>query len=443
MFTRTTAWLFCLIVCLQLMACNTGQPAADQAVEADDLHTWNEVLEAAIVNDFFTPPVAGRIYVYPNIAAYEVLAAEQQGFPSLVGHVHELTAIPASEQAAHPSVAALFAFYHTARNLVYAVDTLDAYRDHFRNALRERGFDAAQVDAAETYGKTVAKHILQWANSDNYPQMRSMDQYQLKETPGSWKPTPPDYLEAMEPHWPKLRAFTLDSAAQFRPAPPTAYDMDTTSVFYAELLEVYGTLKNNSPETEAIAKFWDCNPLVRKHQGHVTYAEKKLTPGGHWVNIARSAMQREKQPLMEASRTYALLCVGIADAFISCWDEKYRSNYIRPVTVVHAHLDPEWHPILYTPNFPEYPSGHSVVSGSAATILTALFGEHYAFIDSTEVPYGIAPRAFDSFYAASEEAAISRLYGGIHFMPAIENGKTQGRAVGTHVLQSLSPKATP
>lgn len=221
---------------------------------------------------------------------------------------------------------------------------------------------------------------------------------------------------------------------------PTKYDLDTSSAFYKEVLEVYYALNNNNPETESIAKFWDCNPLVKKHQGHVMFAEKKLTPGGHWVNIGRIAMEKEGYDLLETAHLYTILTIGIYEAFISCWDEKYRSNYIRPVTVIQEFVDPKWTPILYTPNFPEYPSGHSVVSASAASVLTYYIGENYTFIDSTEVPYGMPPRSFSSFFEASDEAAISRLYGGIHFRPAIENGKAQGRKVGKHVLEKLTMK---
>lgn len=409
-------------------------------VNSETLHSWNEILEEAIVNDFFSPPVAGRIYTYPNIAAYEILKQNEKGYASFANNYAELSIPAAENKDADLGLASIFAFYFTGYELVYSIDILEKNIKTFREELTKKGVNEKTVKASEEYGKKVSMAVIGWAKKDQYNEMRSFPKYQLLKEEGKWLPTPPDYNDALEPHWSKLRPFTLDSASQFRPAPPTEYDMDTNSVFYKELMEVYRAIKENDEERVAIAKFWDCNPLVTKHKGHVTYAEKKLTPGGHWVNIGRMAMREQNFDLINTAHTYLMITVGINDAFISCWDEKYNSNYIRPVTIIQKNIETAWTPILYTPNFPEYPSGHSVVSGSAATILTKIFGENYAFTDSTEVPYGTPPRSFNSFLHASDEAAISRMYGGIHFTPAIEEGKTQGHKVGKHVLKSVQLK---
>tara|TARA_R110002073_G_scaffold326975_1_gene507299 strand:+ start:6060 stop:7382 length:1323 start_codon:yes stop_codon:yes gene_type:complete len=434
---RIVISMLCLLF---LFSCSEKENDLKGIITAEYLHQLNKALEASIVEDFFSPPVASRIYVYPNIAAYEILSSGQEQFTSLSNFMNTLESIPMSDDV-NKNLSALYAFYHSSKALVYTSSFLDNYIATVEKEFKEKGGSKEVLLKANEYGKLVANHILKWANKDQYPQMRSMPEYQLKKTPGSWVPTLPDYSAALEPHWNKLRSFTLDSASQFKPATPTAFSMKKGSAFYEETQDVYTALNNNTKETKTIAKFWDCNPLVRQHQGHVTFAEKKLTPGGHWVNIARIAMKEKKQNIIETAHSYTLLCIGISDAFISCWDEKYRSNYIRPVTVIQQYIDPKWKPILYTPNFPEYPSGHSVVSSSAATILTHIFGENYTFTDNTEVPYGMAPRTFNSFIEASKEAAISRLYGGIHFMPAIENGKIQGVKVGEHVLDKLQLKA--
>ena len=134
---------------------------------------------------------------------------------------------------------------------------------------------------------------------------------------------------------------------------------------------------------------------------------------------------------------YTMVSVGLMDAFICCWDEKYRSDRIRPETAIRRYIDPTWLPILQTPPFPEYPSGHSTISSTSATILTHYFGEKFHYTDSIEVKYGLAPRSFDSFQQAAAEAAISRFYGGIHFMDAVDNGRTQGLRVGEWVLDRL------
>lgn len=128
----------------------------------------------------------------------------------------------------------------------------------------------------------------------------------------------------------------------------------------------------------------------------------------------------------------ARLGIAMADAFIGCWHAKYEFDLIRPVTYIRRLIEPEWQPILITPPFPEYPSGHSTQSGAAAAVLTAHFGEGFAFEDATHVDEGLGVRSYADFEAAAEEAAMSRLYGGIHFRAAIERGLEQGYCIGAH-----------
>ena len=426
---------YCLSSCVPEKKENTE---LNEYLNSDRLHEWNEALEAAIVNDFFTPPVAGRIYTFPNIAAYEVLIQSDENYISFTEHYPELSIPKAEGEKVNIELASSYAFYYTGKELVYDNEPLEEKFAEFEEKLQSLKIEADELTASKEYGMNVAKSLLSWADTDGYKETRSYPKYKLKEEEGAWKPTPPDYMDAMEPYWNTLRPFTLDSAAQFRAPDPIEFNMDdTTSEYYQSLMVPYRALKSNTEETEAIAKFWDCNPLVIKHQGHVTFAEKKLTPGGHWVSIARKAMKMKKTDLVKTAYTYTMVTTGIHDAFISCWDTKYHTNYVRPVTVIQERVDEDWMPILYTPNFPEHTSGHSVVSRSAATILTDIFGDDFAFTDSTEVPYGMPPRSFNSFLAASDEAAVSRVYGGIHYMPAVELGKEQGEQVGKHVLANL------
>ncbi len=145
--------------------------------------------------------------------------------------------------------------------------------------------------------------------------------------------------------------------------------------------------------------------------------------------------------MVRSAEAYVCVALSLADGFISCWDEKYRSKLVRPETYINQHIDENWAPLLQTPPFPEYTSGHSVISTSAAVTLTSMFGENYAFTDSTEVEFGMPSRSFKSFMEASQEAAVSRVYGGIHYSPACENGKVQGRQVGESILSKLTTRA--
>ena len=164
---------------------------------------------------------------------------------------------------------------------------------------------------------------------------------------------------------------------------------------------------------------------------------KKISPGGHWINIAALVAEKAKLPFDQAVLMQSVAAMTLMDAFISCWDEKYRSNRIRPETVINRHISPRWQPLLQTPPFPEYTSGHSVISTAVAEVLTYLMGDDFSFTDNTEIIFDLPERGFTSFRQAADEAAISRLYGGIHYRDAIENGQTQGRKIGSFVIQKI------
>ena len=159
------------------------------------------------------------------------------------------------------------------------------------------------------------------------------------------------------------------------------------------------------------------------------------------MNITRVACGQVKADVFQTAEAYVRVSISLADAFISCWDEKYRSRLIRPETYINQYIDENWVPTLQTPQFPEYTSGHAVISSSAAISLTKLFGDNFAFTDSTEVEYGMAPRSFKSFLQASEEAVVSRNYGGIHYLPACNVGKKQGRDIGNFVAGKIKTHA--
>jgi hypothetical protein len=167
------------------------------------------------------------------------------------------------------------------------------------------------------------------------------------------------------------------------------------------------------------------------------FATKKITPGGHWIGIVSIAARQANNTFDETINAYTYTSIALFDAFISCWDEKWRSLVVRPETLINQHIDEQWAPLLQTPPFPEYTSGHSVISRAAAVALTNIYGDNFSFLDTTEMEYGLPARNFESFVHASEEAAISRLYGGIHYRMAIDEGVWQGQKVGEFIVQNL------
>ena len=403
------------------------------------LHKSMKQLTDVIVHDIFSPPVASRIYSYPSIAAYEVLRNEDGNYESLAGQLNGFEPIPSPDPDAEYCLplASVKAFLTVGKAMIFSTDKMDAFEEKILEEFKSMKIPRSVFKRSIDYGESVANHVLAWADKDLYKETRTFPKYTFDDHPHTWKPTPPAYMEGIEPSWNKIRTFVIDSANQFVPSPPTEFDLDKNSRFYKELIEVYDAVKTLNEERTEIASFWDCNPYVSHQTGHVMYATKKITPGGHWMGIASIAAKNSEADMMKSAETYVMTSIALADAFISCWDEKWRSVLIRPETVINEYLDEDWEPLLQTPPFPEHTSGHSVISSAAAVALTHLYGDSFSFDDDTEVEYGLPIRSFDSFYHASEEAAISRLYGGIHYMPAITEGVKQGKLVGNHIINNL------
>jgi len=424
-----------LIGILTLAACQPKKTNIN--VEPLVLHETMQQLTDIIVHDIFSPPVASRVYVYPSIAAYEVMVQTDSSYASLDGQLKGFRGVPKPKKNIDFEVAAIQSFINVGLTLIFSEDKFEEHQTNFINSVREKGLDEEVLNNSLEYAKIVSNAILKWSDGDNYKESRTFQKFDIIDEVDRWQPTPPGYFEAIEPHWSAIRTFVIDSADQFAPERPTKFDMSENSDFHKEVMEVYNVGNSLNEEQKEIASFWDCNPFVINVQGHAMFATKKITPGGHWVNIARIACEKDKSSLMKSAATYALTSLALADGFISCWDEKYRSNLIRPETVINKYIDPEWYPLLQTPPFPEYTSGHSVISGAAGVALTSIFGESFSFEDDSEMVYGLPMRKFDSFTAASDEAAISRLYGGIHYMPAINNGVSQGREMGRYLISKI------
>ncbi len=424
-----------------LVGCS--KPAKHIDISPELYHQSVDKVVEIMVHDIFSPPVASRIFVYPNIGAYEILAQKSDKFKSLAGIIHEYTPIPIADSTKQINLelSALMAHMELSKSLIFSEDRYEKLQDSLYSVWEDT--NKREYEESKAYAMEVVDHIKAWMNKDNYAQTRTMSKFTVDtDDPSRWQPTPPAYMDGIEPHWNEIRTFILDSAQQFKPEQHPEFSMEKDSKFYEELMEVYNTgtqIQQNPSDAEKveIAKFWDCNPYVSVTRGHFMFATKKISPGAHWILIAKIAARKTNSNFEETVNAYTKTSIAIADAFISCWDEKYRSNLIRPETLINQHIDPDWLPILQTPPFPEYSSGHSVVSGAASVILTKIYGDTFYFEDDTELPYGLPIRSFESFYEASSEAAISRMYGGIHYRAAIENGLAQGKAVGNFVADKL------
>ncbi len=433
-------YVIVFLITLFVFSCSSNDGEYKTKVQNPEFaHRSIKKVTDLIVHDIFSPPVASRIYAYASIAGYEAIIPQDSSFVSLAGQVRGLTATPKPEKGVvycFP-LASMQAVYKVGRALVFSEDKMDEYYKGLMTEFVATGIPDDVYDRSIEYGNLVAEHILTWSSTDNYKQSRSFPKYSISNDPATWKPTPPAYMDAIEPHWNKMRTFVIDSAGQFKPVKPTPFSIEKNSKFYQEAMEVYTMGNELSDEHRNIAAFWDCNPFVMNVRGHVMFATKKISPGGHWMNITADASRKKNLDFAHSMEAYARVSISLADGFISCWEEKYRSVLIRPETYINQYIDENWIPVLQTPPFPEYTSGHSVISRSAAVALTDLIGDNFAFTDSTEVEFGLTARSFTSFTHASEEAAISRMYGGIHYRPACDEGLKEGKAIGEFILNKL------
>ena len=437
-------WIVTLLLFNGLAALAVGRTAtpSDQANALAYVQTLKKLTDV-MVSDVTGPCAAARYYAYANLAAYEIVCGQARppahgSFVGLLNGYPDLSRLNTGRSVDVP-FASRYALLRMGEELLPSGHTLEAARTALLREA-EGPLGAAALESSRLYAEAVVKALVQYAAEDGYVKTSGYLRYTPFGEAGAWQPTPPGYLEAYEPHWGTVRAFLLDSAAQFRPTPPVAYSERKDSPFYRLAREVYQTTTALSPEQTHIANFWDCNPFFLRQKGHVSFGTKKISPGGHWMGITGIACAKKGLSLAETVRWHALVGITMGDAFISCWNEKYRSNRVRPETFINAHLDPAWRPLLQTPPFPEYSSGHSVVSGAVSTLLTTLAGEDFAYTDTTEVEFGVPARSFSSFTQAAREAAISRLYGGIHFRDAVENGMLQGEKIGHYVVQKLKLK---
>ena len=423
-----------------LFACSGSAIFAGNPKITNYLVRCNEMLVEVVMEDLFNPPVSSRVYVYPNIAAYEVLALANPQLKSLSGQIKHMPQLQMEKENINFSIAAEFAYTTVAKKLVFTENMVTAFEKDEINLWKQKNIDSAIIYRSIAFGKKAAAQLIAWIVKDNYTQVRTMERYVLQETQGAWKPTAPQYAPGLEPNWMYMRPLIMDSAAQFKSIPGTPYSENKTSQFYKEAYDVYKNSIKLDTAKRTVALFWDCNPNISYSKGHLTYFVHKISPGGHWIKIAGQACKNLNFDEYKTSETYALLTIGLYDAFLSCWTEKYRSHAIRPETYIQRMIDVNWLPYIQTPPFPEYTSGHSVVSSTSSKILTKLIPQPYAFTDSSEMYIGIPPRTFSSFTTAAEEACISRYHGGIHFMPSIVNGAKQGNEIGNYVLEKISTR---
>ena len=435
---RNLIILSLLILALSKCSYKTDKPDPKLLTDQNLLHNNIKQITEVIVHDVFSPPVASRIYAYTNLASYEAIRFARPGYVSIASQLNGFEQLPEPEKNKSYNflLAATKAAFTVAEKITFSADTLANYQnrvyDNFKSLL-----DNDTYTRSISFGEEIGKKILKRTTIDNYKQTRGMERFLGSDEPGKWRPTPPDYSDAAEPYWALIKPLKLNSASQFHCGPPYDYSTDTTSNFYKQVWEVYNIGRNLTDSQKTIARYWDDNPFVTEHSGHLMYGNKKITPVGHWMGITGIACKMRNLNEVETAQTYLVASLAIFDGFISCWKVKYETQVVRPVTVVNELVDRNWQPFLQTPPFPEHTSAHSVISAAAATVLTKRFGENFSFHDTSEMEYIGMQRNFPSFMSASLEASLSRVYGGIHYLNSVNQGVIFGKKIGEYYNNSL------
>lgn len=462
--------------------CGRAVPPA----EADFVAKWTATHYALARAERLSPPVASRASAYAAMALYEGWAAFSDSLRSLVGQLNGLVVLPrpSPEERYDQALVAMEAQTVVLRDIYgegFASTgiAIGALRDSLLAAREQLGISPEIRSRSLAYGAELGAAIVAWAAQDGFAARESS--YTPPTGAGFWIPTATEAqyrsqnlsaerdfvgfdnptaaarpgeaadrsitvnrpkrpnktvpginpLFALEPNWGDLRPFALNSGADCPPPPALAFTTTRGSPLYEEARQVYEMTRGLTEEQKRLAYFWADNP------------GESGTPSGHWMSVVSNLAGQWNLSAERTVEAYALTAIAVADAFIGCWYQKFTTNILRPVTYIQRYIDPKWQPLLNTPPFPTYTSGHSTQSAAAAEVLTALFGDNRPYDDPTHVTLGHPVKRLSSFREAAHEAGISRIYGGIHFPMDNLAGRAQGECIGKSVLSRVRTRATP
>lgn len=405
-----------------------------------DLNFANRTMLETVMTDGFSPPVASRVYVYPHIAhyvSYSIFYPEKLNDITAVILPDFIMPDPKEISGCNAELTSLLAFCYTAKILVFSEYKMEELAAQLISKAKEKGLSKSVIQKSSALAQKITDRINQRIRTDQYKETRTMERWTSVKEPGKWKETPPDYLSGLEPHWSKIKPLVIDSASIYKATPLPSFSTRPDSDFHKMAKEVYVLSQSLDSTQIETAWFWDDIPNTSDHKGHSMAIIHKISPPGHWLNIIAQISEKENLTPDVLTRLYCYSAIAMFDGLISCWYEKYKTNLVRPISYIQEYIDPEWRPLIQTPPFPEYTSGHSVLSAAAAEVLTQILGDSLSFTDSTQTMFDGPVRSFTGFHEAAWEVSMSRFYGGIHFRPGIEEGNKQGKYIGQMVMKKL------
>lgn len=384
----------------------------------------------------FSPPVAARSFGYASLALYESVVAgirENRSYQGLISEYNNPGFKIENGKTYHWELVANSCMADMMRNLFKTSsasnkDLIDQLEQKYIS--KNISKDSVTINRSIQFGKKVAEAIYSYAKSDGKEEAyaNNFPDYTIPSGPDKWEPTSPTNPIPLQAYWGSVRPFLAPDAdnSLIQNFPPLSFSIDSKSLFYLQAQEVYIYSLNLDDEAVKIAKFWSDDPGIT------------ATPPGHSMSIGAIILNNENANLAEAAEVFSKIGLAVHDAFISCWKSKYTYNLLRPVSYIKKYIDPNFTTLLNTPPFPEHTSGHSVQTAAAMTVLESYYGSNYSFTDITHQDRSDidgSPRNFASFKACASEAAISRLYGGIHYRHAIDKGIEQGTIVGNNIAR--------
>ena len=405
-------------------------------------HEWMDLGSEMIKENFLYGPQAARIYGYLGMTAWESVCYGLPEGRSMAGQINDYAQSAQVDLNKEYDwgivmcVAMKTVFPQLIENINNAqrsqVDVLAALQE---DEMMKKGLSEQARQDSKDLGTRIGLRINERIKKDGRDLIQNIvpvipnrdDNHKWYWDPNTLGQTP------VEPMWGTLRTFVIDNAQTCEPDQPHPYSEASDSDFFLEAKEVYDIEK--IPSNKAIAYHWEDG------------VGRTSSPAGHWMNIARQLLEQEERNLAECAKTYCLLGFAAADGFSSTWFVKYKYFLLRPVTYIRENIDPTWTPLINTPPYPDYTSGSSVMGGAGSTILIHAFGD-IPFVDRTHLgsplftpdggPFVLPERSFSSLTQAGEDAAYSRVIGGVHFRRACEEGSQSGRCIANMILSSTS-----